>query len=210
MSKEREQYFQSIARRLFSLRGAPFYLSAREIEIIEAWESQGIPLGTAMEGLKQGYEAFRIRKAGRARKFSLLHCLSHVGRAFDLYQERGVGQRNNSLLPTDKYRQTQAAVKVFLKDLPHPLLSFGGLFHQALDLMSRESGSESRLEELDEKIEDLLFKMASDEDRKKLQREIQSQHGIMEPEELARLVRIQWIKSMRDRYAIPFLAPFYY
>jgi len=78
MPKEREQYYQSIARHLISLRGSPFYLSAREMEIIESWESQGIPLSTVLEGLKQGYAAFRVRKAGRGRKFSLLHCQKHV------------------------------------------------------------------------------------------------------------------------------------
>ncbi len=210
MSKERERYFQSIARRLIFLRGSPFYLSAREVEIIEAWESQGIPLDTILEGLKKGYEAFRIHKAGRKRKFSLLHCRVYVGQAFDLYQERGVGQRDAVPASSDKYHQIQAAAKRFLNNPPKTLLSLRGTFQQALDLMSKANGLESRLEELDEKIDGLLFDMASEAEHKRLQQEIQSRHGISDPDELARLVRIQWIKSMRDRYAVPFLAPFYY
>ncbi len=210
MSKEREQYFQSIARRLYSLRGSPFYLSAREIEIIDAWESRRIPLDTILEGLKKGYETFRIRKAGRGRMFSLHHCLLQVEQAFDLYQDRGVGRREGVPASADKYLRIQAAVRLFLNSLPKTLPDLRGIFQQALDLISQENGHESRLEELDEKIDGLLFEMVSAEDRKSMQREIQSRHGISDLDELARLVRIQWIKAMRDRYAIPFLAPFYY
>ena len=136
MTKEREQYYQSITRRLFSLRGSPFFLSAREMEIIESWESQDIPLSTVLEGIKRGYEAYRIRKAGHGRKFSLLNCQSQVRQAFDLYRERTVGGRESIREPVDKYGQIQASVKVFLKDLPIALQSLKEIYQQAFVLLS--------------------------------------------------------------------------
>jgi hypothetical protein len=210
MPKERERYFQTIARRLFSLRGAPFILSAREMEAVEAWEAEGIPLSTVLEGMKQGYEEFRSRKGSKGRKLTLTICQVHVLKAFALLRDRGVGRGKHVVTQEDKCREIRKAVEVFLEDLPPPVSDLREVYASVLKELARGTSDSESLEEQDEEIEALLFRTASRQDRAHMAEEIVEEHGVEDRGELSRLVRIKWIKYMRERYLVPHVSPFYY
>jgi hypothetical protein len=210
MPKDRERYFQTIARHLFSLRGAPFVLSAREMEVVEAWEADGIPLGTVLEGMDRGYEDFRIRKGRTGRKLTLTRCHPHVMKAFALLRDRGVGQERRAKTQDDKCREIRKAVEAFMEDIPSQVSELREIFASVLkNLASGKCDSES-LEELDTGIETLLFGMASRHDHVRLSTEIAQEYDLADREEMSRLVRIKWVKSMRERYRVPHVSPFYY
>jgi len=210
MSKDRERYYQSIASRLFSFRGSPFVLSSREMEIVEVWEADGIPLATVLEGMRQGYEAFRRGGARKGRKLTLVLCHPHVLKAYALLCDRGVGRGTQKVTQEDKCRAIGDAVEAFLAELPTPVQDLRDVFAGMRKELSREPCDPERLERLDESIEEQLFHMASQADLARLDREIRDEHGIKDREERSRLVRIKWVKSLRVRYGIPHVSPFYY
>ncbi len=208
--KDRERYYQTIARQMFSYRGAPFVLSSREIETAEAWEAEGIPLATVLEGMKRAYEVFRGGRGRKGRKLSLVFCHPHVLKADALLRDRGVGRSEQKVTQEGKCSEIGKAVDTFLAELPPPVRELGDIFAGLQKELARGSCDPERLERLDESIESRLIHMASDEDLSRLTREVQKEHGISDREELSRLVRIKWIKSLREKYKIPHVSPFYY
>jgi hypothetical protein len=210
MPKDRERYFQTIARRLFSLRGAPFVLSAREMETAEAWATDGIPLDTVLEGMERGYEEFRSRKGPKGRKLTLTLCHPHVQKAFSLLRDRGVGRERRIVTQEDKYREISRAVKAFLRDVPSPVSDLRKIYASIQADLTRGACDSESLEDRDAEIESLLFRMASGEDRAGMATQIAEEHGVTDQEELSRLVRIKWIKTLREKYNIPHVSPFYY
>lgn len=210
MSKDRERYYQSIARLLFSFRGSPFVLSSREMEIVEAWEADGIPLATVLEGMRQGYDAFRRGGMRKGRKLTLVFCHPHVLKAYALLRDRGVGRGEQKVTQEDKCREIGNAVEAFLAELPAPVQDLRDVFAGLQKELICGPCVPERLERLDESIEVQLFHMASQADLARLDREIRDEHGIKNRKELSRLVRIKWVKSLRERYGIPHVSPFYY
>jgi len=210
MPKDRERYFQSIARHLFSLRGAPFVLSAREMETVEAWEADGIPLSTVLEGMDRGYKEFRSRKGNKGRKLTLTRCHPYVLKAFALLRDRRVGRERRVVTQEDKCREICKAVRAFLEDIPSPVSDLREIYAAVLNELTKGACDSESLEEQDAGIEVLLFRMASRHDRTRLAVEIAKEHGVTDREELSRLVRIKWVKSMRERYKVPHVSSFYY
>jgi len=210
MPKGRERYFQAIARHLFSLRGAPFVLSAREVEIVEAWEAEGIPLGTVLEGMNRGYEAFRSWKGQKGRKLTLTRCHPHVLKAFALLRDRGVGRERRAVTQDDKCREIRKAVEEFLEEIPSPVTVLREIFASISEKLAQGKCDSESLEEMDARIETVLYRLASRQDRVRLASEIAQEYDVADREELSRLVRIKWVKSMRERYRVPHVSPFYY
>jgi len=210
MPKDRERYFQTIARHLFSLRGAPFVLSTREMEAAEAWESDGIPLDTVLEGMNRGYEEIRSRRGLKGRKLTLSFCHPFVLRAFALLRDREVGREIRVVSRKDKCGEIRKAVEAFLENIPPPVSDLRPTYVAILEELVRGAWDSDRLEFQDAEIEDRLFRLASRRDRALLAEEIAQEHGVENREELSRLVRIKWVKSMRDRHKIPHVSPFYY
>jgi hypothetical protein len=52
----RSGYYQTIGKFFIDLRGAPFFLSSKELAIISQWEEMDIPLRIVLEGIKESFE----------------------------------------------------------------------------------------------------------------------------------------------------------
>lgn len=59
MKEAGSKYFQSIALHFFKHRGAPFFLSSKELDYIAGWEKMGIPLHVVLEGIERSFESYR-------------------------------------------------------------------------------------------------------------------------------------------------------
>ena len=91
LEKDKEQYFRLISRRFLSLRGAPLFLSSKELDQIENWLQIGIPLRIVLEGIQFAYEDFRKKPVRRGSKLYLVFCNAMVLKSFKQYKDRKVG-----------------------------------------------------------------------------------------------------------------------
>ena len=208
--KDQERYYQSIARLLFSLRGAPFVLSSREIEAVKSWEAAAIPLATVLEGIRQAYGVLRGGRGRRGRKLTLVTCHPHVLQAYAQLRDRAVGGDTRRVTLENKCREIGRAVREFLEGLPPAVQGLSEIFVGLQEDLARGACDPERLESLDESIEERLFGLATDADLARLAEELHEEHGVVDREELSRLVRIKWVKSLRERYKVPHVSPFYY
>ncbi len=208
-NRMREHYFHEVARRLFTLRGAPFFLSGREMEVLEEWEAKGIPLAVVREGIGVGYEAFRRRK-GKRRRFLLTFCHPYVRAAFAQYRDRRVGRKSTPKESIDKIPEIRRQVEAFLAALPAPVSDLKEIYLRVLEELNREALDDLCLEDLDAEIESTLYKKATTEDRRRLVDLIAQEYTVSDAWETERLARVKWVKSMRHKYKIPHVSPFYY
>ena len=207
--KARQVYYQTIARYLFELRGAPFFLSPREMEALGRWEEKGIPLEAILDGLKLAYERFRKKPGGR-KKLTLVFCEPQVLQSFDQHQERRVGTRRSVFSQDEKFSRLQHVVTEFLDAFPDEIRSLHDLFLQVAAELAGGDCNEERLEQYDLKVEDLLLDFASSQEKEASASELKAEYPVQDREELERLVRIKLVKNFRDRYKIPHLSLFYY
>ncbi len=205
----REHYYQRVTQKLFALRGAPFFLSGREMGVLEEWEARGIPLAVVLEGIESGYAAFRRRREGR-RRFLLTHCHPHVRAAFTQYRDRLVGRKSIRADSPDKRPEIRRQVEAFLAALPAPVSDLKEIFLRVLEELDREALDDLRLEALDAEIESTLYRKATADERRRLTDHIAQEFTGIESREVERLARVKWVKSMRHRYKIPHVSPFYY
>ena len=94
--RARNRYFQEIAHEFLKSRGAPFFLSSKDLDLIAAWEKMGIPLRVALEGVDRAFENYRAKTAARPKILSLAFCKNQVLKAFEQYKERKVGAPKKS------------------------------------------------------------------------------------------------------------------
>jgi hypothetical protein len=207
--RRRQQYYQTIARFLFELRGTPFFLSPREIEALETWEENEIPLDVVLDGIKLAYESFRKKPGGR-KKLTLVFCERKVLQSFEQYQERRVGQRRDVFDQKEKAAQLQRAVSAFLDNIPTAADCLEEIYGQVAAELAQGAWDENRLEDYERQAESLLLDLTSPRERKAIAAEIVKEHQVLDREELERLVRIKWLKDFRDRHKIPHLSLFYY
>lgn len=210
--EDKEHYFQAIARHFFQLRGAPFFLSSKELGMIDSWEKRGIPLQVVLEGIKAAYENFKKRNMSRVktRKLSLIFCQREILKAFELYKNRKVGQKGRVVPGTEKRNKIKAEVKRFLTEIPEGALFLQEVFTQLDYSLSQTEMHEEKLEEIEEYIERLLWKQASPEEIEQAKQDIQDEFQVRESSELTRLAQVKLIKRMRDMFKIPYISPFYY
>jgi len=209
-NRERSRYFQAVARAFLSRRGAPFFLSAKDLDLILAWENLGIPLGVVREGIEKAFENLRDRQAGKVKVLSLSFCQRCVLRAFDQYRERKVGRKKRVEPREDKRKKIKAEVQKFLNHLPPELNYLGGVFLEARKKFSESRLDEDALEAMDEKIEELLLANCPEKERIRVRQESLIEKSTLNREELERVLKIKLVKILRDRYKVPYLSLFYY
>jgi hypothetical protein len=207
--KARQVYYQTIARYLFELRGAPFFLSPREMEALGRWEERGIPLEAVLDGLKLAYERFRKKPGGR-KKLTLVFCEPQVLQSFDQHQERRVGTRRNVFSQDEKLSRLRQVITEFLDGFPEEIDCLNDLFIHVAAELAKGDCDEERLELYDQQVEKLLLDFASRSEKETVAAELMAEHPVQDREELERLVRIKLLKNFRDRYKIPHLSLFYY
>jgi len=204
---ERSLYYRGIARAFFERRGAPFFLSPREIDLVASWEAAGIPLAVVREGLERAFDD--PRRAGDRRRMSLLSCEREVSRAFERHRDRLVGARRAASPAPDKRARLRAEVGRFLA-VPKPgdegLASILAEAARALDA----GAPDEELERLDAAAESLLLSRVTPAERDEARREVAAEHGGLSPADLAAAADLRLLKSLRARSGLPRLSPFYY
>lgn len=205
------RYFQEIARRFLGRRGAPFFVSAKDLALVSDWERSGIPLAVVLEGIEQ---AFAARPAGappRGKVLSLAFCRPQVERAFERERDRKVGGRRYSPAPQrDKWAKIKAEVEKFLGNLPHDCAALKSVFLQARQELDKVPVSGEALESLEAELERLLTAGVSPEERAAMRKEIQSEHADLGGDALSAAADLALVKRLRGRHKIPYLSPFYY
>ncbi len=207
---QRSEYYQSIARYFFKQRGAPFFLSSTELNLVENWEKMEIPLPVVLEGIKMAFDN-TMRKSGRKTKIqSLAFCENQVLRAFDRHRDRRVGGERKRLERTGKKIRANAEIKKFLDILPSQIEYLKDAYSRAQRLFSQRHVDEEELERIEAEVEDLIWEHSLEEERKRVKKDVRSEYKIEEGEEFLRILRIKLVKAIRDRYKIPYISLFYY
>ena len=206
----RSQYFQTIARYFFHYRGAPFFLSSKDLDIIARWERMKIPLRVVLEGMKKAFEVFPSKRGEKGKVFSLAFCQRQVLQAFERHKERRIGKE--SLLPgkEEKRKKAKAEVEKFLKHI-HPRVRFlRRLYSQALEVLSGQNIEEEELERMEERIESLLVEKSSDEEVEEAKRTTRKEYASTSEDEFLSIWRMKLVRRFRERHQIPYISLYYY
>jgi len=210
MKEAGSKYFQSIALHFFKHRGAPFFLSSKELDYIANWEKMGVPLRVVLEGIERSFESYR-RKPGRKAKIqSLAFCDLQVLKAFEQDRERKVGHKKRIVERREKRDRARAEVERFLSKIPQQIGYLKEAYSLAQKVLSQTHFDEEELERIEGKIEELLWKNAVDEEKEKVKRGVLKDYEFKQEEEFERIFRIKLVKVLRDRYKIPYISLFYY
>jgi hypothetical protein len=207
--RARNRYFQEIAHEFLKSRGAPFFLSSKDLDLIAAWEKMGIPLRVALEGVGRAFENYRAKPAARRKILSLAFCKYQVLKAFEQYKERKVGAPQKRNERDKKRNRIKDEVQKFLNDLPPALSYLNDLYAQALTVLSRKRVAEEELERIEEEVEELLFKNCPREEKERIKKEILEKPSPRE-EELFSIYQTRLVKFLRETYKIPYISFFYY
>jgi hypothetical protein len=183
---ERDRYFQEISRAFLARRGAPFFLSPKDLELIASWEKAGVPLALVLEGIER---AFAPKPAGAAplgKVLTLAFCQNQVRKLFELCRDRRVGNTGRVVSGRSEKRQRALAeVDEFLARGSSPP-GIDAIARRARIVLAAEGADEEALERLDEEADAALSAGASERDRTRR------------------------IKTLREKYRMPYFALFYY
>lgn len=210
MKEAGSKYFQSIALHFFKHRGAPFFLSSKELDYIARWEKMGIPLHVVLEGIERSFEIYR-RKPGRKTKIhSLAFCDLQVLKAFEQDRERKVGHKKRIVERHEKRDRAKAEVERFLVKIPQQISYLKEAYFLAQKVLSQSHFDEEELERIEGKIEELLWKNSVDEEKERVKSGVLKDYEFKQEEEFERIFKIKLVKVLRDKYKIPYISLFYY
>jgi len=208
--KVRNRYFQEIAHIFLQARGAPFFLSSKDLDLIANWEKIGIPLRVVLEGMERAFENYQARPVARRKIHSLAFCKLQVLKAFEQYRERKVGTPKRRYEGDNKQKKIKDEIKRFLRDIPQPLSYLNEIYAQALKILSRRKVKEEELERMEEEIEELLFENCPQKEKERVEREILEKYLYKAEEEFCSIFRTKLVKFLREKYKIPYISYFYY
>jgi len=208
----RSGYYQTIAKFFIDLRGAPFFLSSKELDIVSQWEERSIPLRIVLEGIRGSFEQRGYRKRKRQRPYTLDFCHSYVLGAFELYKDRRVGQKRTKTFREDKERKKKILFEIerFLADIPEELLTLRPIYSRLQKKLANGKTTEEELERAEETIERLIEENLSVAQSEKIAAEIRSEFGKLIGDKLDQIFRIKAIKTERGKHKIPHVSLFYY
>lgn len=209
-NKERSWYFQAIADTFFARRGAPFFLSAKDLDLISSWESLGMPLSVVREGIEKAFENLRDRHRGKTKVLSLSFCQRSVLKAFDQYRERKVGHKKRIRTRDEKRKKIKSEIQRFLVHLPPQLSYLREVYLEAKKKVGENPVDEDALEEMDEKVDGLLLASCPDKKKDLMRQELMAENRSLPVEELERIFEIKMVKILRDKFKVPYLSFYYY
>jgi hypothetical protein len=203
-------YYQQIARALFARRGAPYVLSSRDMVTISSWEEMEIPLGVVLEGIERAFERSRPRLPRGRKASSLSFCQAEVMRAYSEFKDRKVGREMKESSREKKHKKVQHEIRRFLESLPPEVEFLREAYREGQAALSRKNIVEAALEDLDEKIGDLILRQAGTEERSEIEKSVRADFPGRPEAEVREICRLQLIKRRRQKYRIPYLSLFYY
>lgn len=207
--RAQSQYYQTIAREFVRRRGAPFYLSPRDVGLIAHWEKMRVPLDVVLEGMEMAFENFR--KGGRSAKIlSLGFCEYQVMKAFSRHGERKAGGRREPASRDKKRAKLVSEIERFLGALPPDLEDLRASFERALVLVRTGEEGERDLERLDDEVDEALWRGASPQEKKEFLRGAAAEFKGKPNVDLEEVLRTRILKARRERHKIPYVSLFYY
>lgn len=208
---ETDRYFEEIAKHFLERRGAPFFLSAKDLDLVSSWERTGVPLPAVLEGIERAFAARRPGAPARGKVLALSFCRAQVEASFERHRERKVGgERRPPASGKDKWPEIRAEVERFLGKIPKGLEALRPVFVEAAAELAKPSVSEEALERLEAELERFLRALAGADERAAARNEILAEHKSLRGEALAAAVDLQVVRSLRAGHKIPHLSPFYY
>lgn len=202
-------YFQTIERFFFEQRGSPFFLSSKELDVIEDWKKQGIPVQVVLDGINDCFTYHR-KKPGRKNKIhSLVFCRSFVLRTFESYKERRVGSGLKGFAEEERKKQLKKAVERFINTCPEEIRELGDMFSRVKKLLSQDVDEES-FEQIEQNVERLLIRKTQDSEKKKIRVEVREEYPDKKGKEHAQILELRIIKHMREKYKVPHISLYYY
>jgi hypothetical protein len=207
--EEINRYFQAVSRFFLEHRGAPFFLSSKEVEFIKDWKNRGIPLQIVREGIEDCFANRRRRPGRRGKILSLAFCNAFVLRGFEAHKERKVGGQVRLSKKEDRRVSLRKAVDRFLASCPDDFSDVRNIYAGVLEQII-EDRDEHFLEDLELEVDTLIVGMASDAERKMIHDEVQAEFRDRNEDELDRIRRLKLVKYIREKYAIPHLPLYYY
>jgi hypothetical protein len=207
---DRSRYYQEIAAAFFKQRGGPFMLSPRDLTTIAAWETLGVPLEAAREGIDRAFEYFKAQARDPRKVRALAACNSQVLKALERFRDRRVGRKAPLKSRLEKKAAIVSEVGRFLKELPRPVSFLKEPCEQALELLRHDPPDEEALERLEDKVERLLADHGPAEDRAAVRREVEAEFPSLGAKEASEILSMKLLKVLRSKYAIPYLTFPYY
>ena len=205
----RQYYYQEIARRFLRHQTSMFFLPPRDLALISDWEKLGIPLEPILEGIDRTF-ARQLKRKKKRNIYSLSQCEREVLKAYASYQERLIGQASPPAEPDKKLNKARSEIKDFLERLPAELKPLENLYKEALEILSQNEPDASRLEELDEEIDRLVFELIPEEEKKTGLKEIRREFPGKPEAALAEILQTRLVKEKRQLYHLPYVSLFYY
>ena len=115
-------------------RGAPFFLSPKDVGLIARWEKMRVPLDAVLEGMEMAFENFR--KGGRSAKILTLgFCEYQVMKAFGRHAERKAGGARKTVSRDEKRNKLVREIERFLGAVPPGFEDLRASFERALVLV---------------------------------------------------------------------------
>jgi len=207
---QRGRYYREIAAAFLRHRGAPFFLSAKDVEIVAGWERAGIPPAVVLEGLEDAFEAARPNARPRGKVLSLAYCEIPVARAWERHRDRKIGGARKVGPMRDRRAAVRAEIERFLRAVPGGLRDVGDVFAEAASGLDAGRFSDEDLERLDEKVEALLRAAAPAGEAEAAREAVRSEHRRLSPAEAGAAAAVELVKRQRARHKVPYLSPFYY
>ncbi|MGA2361989.1 MAG: hypothetical protein ABSG73_05965 [Candidatus Aminicenantales bacterium] len=207
--QEQSGYYQAIAREFLRRRGAPFFLSPRDLAVIDGWEKNSVPLHVVLEGVGRAFDGIRDRARG-TKGISVSFCEPHVGRALAQHTDRAAGRRRTTAPRAAKVARARGQVEAYLHRPAADDRRLRSLFEEAAGLLAREVPDEEALEKIDDGVGAVLWSRTSRTERDGLARRTAKEFPGKGPAEIAAAVRTRSVKSAREKLKIPYVSLFYY
>jgi len=204
------RYYRTIAREFIRRRGAPFILSPKDLELIAEWERMKIPLESVLMGIERAFEGRKIHSLEGSRIMALSFCRNQVLKAYGQHRDRKAGADRKEGRREAKKDRIAREIQGFLAHCPPEAAGFRDLLEKALRLVTAPEFDEAELENLDEKIDKRIRDLATPADRNEVMKTLREEFPRKRNEELDEILETKLLKSIRDKYRVPYVSPFYY
>ncbi len=208
--KERSEYYQGVAAAFFRQRGGGSVLTSRDLDVIASWESMGIPLEVAREGIDRAFEYHRTIAPVRRNLKTLAACGSQVLKAFERHRDRAVGGQVKVRTRPEKKARIVTEAKRFLDHMPAGVSFLKEAYARALELLKNDKPDEDALERLEDEVERRLEERAAGADREQARRSVAAEFPGLKGDEAVEAARLKLIKNQRDKFKIPYITFPYY
>jgi hypothetical protein len=204
------EYYQAIARDFLRRRGAPFFLSPRDLAVIAAWEADRVPLDVVLEGVARAFDSRRDRSRG-TKGLPLSFCDGQVRKAMAQHTDRGAGGKRIAAAPrSEKAARARKEVERCLSGIAEGEADLRPLLETASRLLAEEPPDEGGLERVDERVDEVLWRRAPRPGRGRAKRETAGGPAAAGGAEIETTARTRLVKDERRKHKIPYVSLFYY